>query len=145
MNSSFILLPSSFLRKVAGYGWPGRFAKAVLCTEMRVRLPCLPLGPDGDRQISEWRLQISELKPGRGQRGNLQSAISNPQSCGVCGVVVGTRPCEGRGRGSIPLGHPMTGVCSWESRRFPKPPGRVRFLALLLLADVARHRKAPIS
>ena len=29
--------------KVAGYGWPGRSAKAVLQTEMRVRLPCLPL------------------------------------------------------------------------------------------------------
>ena len=29
--------------KVAGYGWPGRSAKAVLPTEMRVRLPCLPL------------------------------------------------------------------------------------------------------
>src|SRR5260370_25160039 len=32
-------------RKVAGYGWPGRSAKADFPTEMRVRLPCLPLAP----------------------------------------------------------------------------------------------------
>ena len=35
--------PLTKIRKVAGYGWPGRSAKAVLVTEMRVRLPCLPL------------------------------------------------------------------------------------------------------
>jgi hypothetical protein len=36
-------------RKVAGYGWPGRFAKAVSPRGMRVRIPCLPLArPDGE-------------------------------------------------------------------------------------------------
>src|SRR5437899_1744534 len=36
--------------------------------------------------------------------------------------------------GSIPPGHPdrPTGVCSWESRRSPKPSHRVQILALLL-------------
>jgi hypothetical protein len=46
--------------------------------------------------------------------------------------------------GSIPPGHPETGVCSWESRRFPKPLDRVQILALLLNADVARLRKAAV-
>ena len=56
----------------------------------------------------------------------------------------------------------ITGVCSWESRRSPKPFDRVRILALLLTdggehrgltpparqvlirADVARDRKAAV-
>jgi hypothetical protein len=40
-----VRFPVGPLWKVAGYGWPGRSAKAVLPTEMRVRLPCLPLLP----------------------------------------------------------------------------------------------------
>lgn len=31
------------LRKVAGYGWPGRSAKARPREGMRVQIPCLPL------------------------------------------------------------------------------------------------------
>src|SRR5262249_50095010 len=35
--------------KVAGYGWPGRSAKAVSPRGMRVQVPCLPLAcPDGE-------------------------------------------------------------------------------------------------
>ena len=37
----------------------------------------------------------------------------------------------------------VLGVCSWESKLPPKQPHRVRILALLLTAGVARHRKAP--
>src|SRR5215210_6923616 len=35
--------PSPLIRKVAGYGWPGRGANAVSRRGMRVRLPHLPL------------------------------------------------------------------------------------------------------
>src|SRR5260370_41173839 len=50
-------------RKVAGYGWPGRSAKADFPTEMRVRLPCLPLAPMVKRTSSHgsnlgFRVQI---------------------------------------------------------------------------------------
>lgn len=36
----------------------------------------------------------------------------------------------------------FTPVCSWEGRLFPKQPHRVRLLAPVLFADVARLRKA---
>src|SRR6266404_5871422 len=55
-------------RKVAGYGWPGRSAKAVLPTEMRVRLPCLPL----DAPMVKWTIiprferGVPGSNPGRG-------------------------------------------------------------------------------
>ena len=45
--------------------------------------------------------------------------------------------------GVMPVG-PITPVCSWESRLFPKQPHRVRLLAPVLIADVARLRKAPV-
>ena len=54
--------------KVAGYGWPGRTAKAVLPTEMRVRLPCLPL----DAPMVKWTIiprferGVPGSNPGRG-------------------------------------------------------------------------------
>jgi hypothetical protein len=58
-----VRFPVGPLRKVAGYGWPGRSAKAVLPTEMRVRLPCLPLAPMVKRTSSHasnlgFRVQI---------------------------------------------------------------------------------------
>ena len=34
-----------------------------------------------------------------------------------------------------------TGVCSWESKWFPKPPYGVQILALLLIADVAERAR----
>jgi hypothetical protein len=46
-------------------------------------------------------------------------------------------PDPSRGRlGSV------TGSCSWESKRPPKPPDGVRLLAILLIADVAEQRGA---
>lgn len=36
----------------------------------------------------------------------------------------------------------FTRVCSWESGWFPKPLDGVRILTLVLIADVARLRKA---
>jgi hypothetical protein len=38
----------------------------------------------------------------------------------------------------------FVGVCSWESRRSPKPLHKVRLLALLFFAGVARLRKAAV-
>ena len=63
-----VQLPVGPLRKVAGYGWPGRSAKAVLPTEMRVRLPCLPL----DAPMVKWTIiprferGVPGSNPGRG-------------------------------------------------------------------------------
>lgn len=45
----------------------------------------------------------------------------------------GRRRCERRGGGFDSPRTPITGVCSWESRRSPKPPDTVRICALLLL------------
>jgi hypothetical protein len=71
----------------------------------------------------------------RGQGSKIESgAGSRKQRCLLLTLFMASDPC------------PLTpsGVCSWESVRSPKPPDRVRILALLL-ADVARTRKAPVS
>ena len=39
---------STDIRKVAGYGLPGRFAEPCDLRVMWVRIPCLPLCPDGE-------------------------------------------------------------------------------------------------
>jgi hypothetical protein len=101
------------VRKVAGYGWPGRSAKAVLPTEMRVRLPCLPLKAPMVKGTIMPRFErgVPGSNPGRGAGPVVQRAGrsrdmgkiagSNPPGTtdGVCGVVVGIRPCESRGGG----------------------------------------------
>ena len=78
--------------------------------------------------------------------------------------VVGTPACEAGGEGSTPFGHPLEKgkdgrsqkapgslgsgafmrVCSWESSQLPNLADRVRLLALVLDADVARLRKATL-
>jgi hypothetical protein len=42
---------STDIRKVAGYGLPGRTANACPLTGMWVQIPCLPLWPDGETDI----------------------------------------------------------------------------------------------
>ena len=89
--------------KVAGYGWPGRSAKAVLLTEMRVRLPCLPLDAPMVKRtiIPRFERGVPGSNPGRGIRSPVvqragrsrdmrKIAGSNPAGTtdGVCGVVV---------------------------------------------------------
>ena len=90
--------------KVAGYGWPGRSAKAVLPTEMRVRLPCLPLDAPMVKRtiIPRFERGVPGSNPGRGtiaspvvqraghSRDMGKIAGSNPAGTtdGVCGVAV---------------------------------------------------------
>jgi hypothetical protein len=107
-------IPGGSTWKVAGYGWPGRSAKAVLPTEMRVRLPCLPLDALMVKRtiIPRFERGVPGSNPGRGadspvvqraghSRDMGKIAGSNPAGTtdGVCGVAVGMRPCEGRGGG----------------------------------------------
>ena len=63
-----IRCPLPLLRKVAGYGWPGRSAKAVLLTEMRVQVPCLPLAAPMVKRtiIPRFERGVLGSNPGRG-------------------------------------------------------------------------------
>ena len=84
--------------------------------------------------------------PGRGTSVlSTEYSVRSQLDVGVCGVTVCMRDCEPRGAGfdSRQIPDWSTGVCSWESKLPPKQPHRVRILALLLHAGVARHRKAP--
>jgi hypothetical protein len=62
--------------KVAGYGWPGRSANAVLLTEMRVRLPCLPLDAPMVKRtiIPRFERGVPGSNPGRGTSQSRRSA-----------------------------------------------------------------------
>src|SRR5258708_5762025 len=53
--------------KVAGYGWPGRIANACSLRGMRVQIPRLPLGPDGETEITpRFYRGVPGSSPGRG-------------------------------------------------------------------------------
>ncbi len=59
--------------------------------------------------------------------------------------AVGMPVCEAGGKGSTPFGHPeFLRVCSWESSQLPNLAHKVRLLALVLAADVARWRMTPV-
>ena len=63
---------------------------------------------------------------------------------GVCGVAVTARLAVNQEvRVQLPS-DTLTRVCSWESRQPPKLLYGVRLLALVLVADVARPKKAPV-
>jgi hypothetical protein len=59
--------PLEEIWKVAGYGWPGRIANACSLRGMRVRIPHLPLGPDGEMEIiPRFYRGVPGSSPGRG-------------------------------------------------------------------------------
>ena len=138
---------------------------------MRVRLPCLPLSPsprpspgvpgEGAKVKAPMVKRISSHASNLGfrvqilvgvlfsgeplasvlQRARQRLAAKRNRWCLWCRGLA-CDPVKVVVAGSIPPGHPFIGVCSWESRRSPKPLDTVRICALLLpqgLTSPARH------
>jgi hypothetical protein len=107
--------------KVAGYGWPDRFAKAAPRTGMRVRIPCLPLavffGPDGETDIiPRFERGVPGSSPGRGADTS-DCRLSILDGCGRARLIWGRHSSIGARRWGHPLGCARLHPSGFRNRR----------------------------